>query len=99
VAGVCLLLAATACIVALWPATWHTPGYTFGALLAMPGKTELELTEVIAAGYENGINANDRRVERFGSLLRLAWVFFLAAPLLGAAATLGAAAAWVTVSG
>jgi len=45
----------------------------------------LELTEAIAAGYETGIDANDRRVKRFGWLLRVAWVSFLAAPILGAA--------------
>lgn len=87
-AGALLLAASIACIGALWPAAWHPPGHDFAALAKMrtqaPDKTELEVLELIAVSYEDGIAANDRRAGRFAWWLRAAWILFLAAPIAGA---------------
>jgi hypothetical protein len=84
--GVFLLLSSVACVEALWPSTWHPPGYDFATLRTMDYPSELEVLESIALGYGAAIQANDRRTTRFGRLLRFAWVAFLSAPVAGAIA-------------
>jgi len=81
--AVCLAGAACACAWALWPQKWGHAGYRPGILLSEKLPSELEVLESIAAGYDETATVNDARLSRFWRWLRMAWILFLASPLVG----------------
>lgn len=79
--GLPLLLAAGACILAMWPRRWHGAGYHSRDVAEVHGDTELEVREAIALGYDCGIARNGRRLRATAVWLRGAWLAAVAAPL------------------
>lgn len=79
------LIAAICCVIVLWPGYWHPPGHAPDLVLDAPYGTELEVLEALAIGYADAMRANTRRLSRLERWLRAAWLFFVGAPLIGAA--------------
>ena len=69
--------------VALWPRQWGHSGHDPLELLDEKLTSELEVLESIAQGYSVTTRMNDRRLERFGHWLRVAWTLFLISPWAG----------------
>ena len=82
-AAICLAAAATASVVGLWPQRWGHAGYEPLTLLDDPLPSELEILESIAQGYDTTAQQNDARLNRFARWMRVAWLFFIAAPAIG----------------
>jgi hypothetical protein len=80
-----LLAAAGLCIYAVRPRDWGITGYDPQIIMGDPLGTELEVVESIADGISPSIQANNRRLNSMGKLLRWAGWLLIAAPFPGAA--------------
>ena len=98
-AAVVLFVAAGIGIHAVRPRDWSMLGYDPEVITGDRLGSELEVLESIAAGLSPGIQANNRRLNAMGRMLRLAGWLLLAAPAIGALAYWKAAAlnAWWAV--
>jgi hypothetical protein len=85
-AGLLLFVAATIGIHAARPRDWAMIGYDPEVITADQLGSELEVLESIAAGLSPGIQANNRRLNSMGRMLRRAGGMLIAAPALGAVA-------------
>jgi hypothetical protein len=86
----CLLLAATLCVVSLFPRRWAKPGYNPAQILHDPlGSSlgsELEIVEALAQGIGTDIERNRAQLIWTSIVVRVAWVLFVLAPASGLAA-------------
>jgi len=82
--AVVLFFAAGVCIYAARPRDWTITGYDPEIIMNDSLATELEALESLAEGISPGIQANNRRLNGMGRLLRLSGWALIAAPLGGA---------------
>ena len=82
-AEILLILAAVLCVCVLWPGTWRPPGHHPGRVLNAPYTTGLEVLESMAEGYSEAVEHNATGLARLERFLRVAWLCFVAAPILG----------------
>jgi len=80
----CSTIAASACVWGMWPRSWRIAGQRFSDMERRALSTELEHLASMAQGVENAAEANEARVKRFASALRVAWVSVVAAPVVAA---------------
>ncbi len=79
-----LLAAAGLCVYTVRPRDWGITGYDPQVIMGDPLSTELEVLESIAGGISPSIQANNRRLNSIGKLLRWAGWLLIAAPFPGA---------------
>lgn len=85
-AGLLLFGAAIIGLHAVRPRDWAMVGYDPEVITTDDLGSELEVLESIAAGLSPGIQANNRRLNAVGRMLRWAGWPLIAAPAIGAAA-------------
>jgi hypothetical protein len=84
-AGTALFVAAIMGIHAARPRDWAMVGYDPEVITSDQLGSELEVLESIAAGLSPGIQANNRRLNEMGLMLRWAGWVLIVAPAIGAA--------------
>jgi hypothetical protein len=85
-AALTLFVAAIVGIHAVRPRDWAMVGYDPEVITSDRLGSELEVLESIAAGLSPGIQANNRRLDAMGRMLRWAGWMLIAAPIIGAVA-------------
>jgi hypothetical protein len=83
IAEILLILTAVLCVCVLWPGKWRPPGHHPGHLMSAPYDTELEVLESMAEGYTEAVEHNATALTRLERSLRIAWLCFVAAPIVG----------------
>jgi hypothetical protein len=83
-AGSILFVAAIIGIHAVRPRDWAMVGYDLAVISADRLESELEVLESIASGLSPGIQANNRRLNEMGRMLRWAGWLLIVAPTVGA---------------
>jgi hypothetical protein len=88
--GAPVIVAIGACVAALWPKLWHRPGTDLAWLLETqtPDDCELRTLEAMAAGHIAAVEKNDRRLKAFSNKMKIAWIAFLAIPLVAVGVSL-----------
>lgn len=84
-----VIVAVGACACALWPKPWHRAGFAPQWVMEEdPGNCELNVLQAIAKAHGKAIDENQSRLEDFAKKMRIAWLAFLAIPVLSIAAVL-----------
>ncbi|HVC54993.1 MAG TPA: hypothetical protein VND95_03505 [Stellaceae bacterium] len=78
-----MLIASICCFVVLWPGKWSVAAFEPDLVLNTPYETELEVLEAMASGYAEGVARNASGLNRLEKLLRVAWLCFMASPVVG----------------
>jgi hypothetical protein len=80
------MCAAIASVWAMWPRRWLIAGQRYSDMEHRNLTSELEHLEAMAQGAEAAAEDNERRIRRFATALRCAWVSLVAAPAAAALA-------------
>lgn len=75
------IVAGVFCVAAIWPRAWRSPGEWADWAITEPYETELEGLEAMAQGAVRSIAENKPRITAIASLLRVAFLLFLSAPV------------------
>jgi hypothetical protein len=97
-AGLALFAAAALGIHAARPRDWTMIGYDPSVVTSDPLETELEVLESLGEGIGEGIQANNRRLNGMGRMLRWAGWCIIVAPILGGIAFTSASAVTSTLT-
>ncbi|WP_140886701.1 hypothetical protein [Muricoccus nepalensis] len=82
----CTVSSAVCAIAVIWPRQWGTASWEIEWFLEPPYDTELQFLDAMARGAAERIREDQEGIEQCAHLLRLAYLFLVLAPIVGAVA-------------
>jgi len=85
----CTVASAICAIAVIWPREWGTASWEIEWFLNPPYETELQFLDAMARGAAKRIKEDQEKIEQCAHLLRLAYLFLVLSPIVGAVAVFG----------